>query len=133
MELSGLYAAEELGQSDGEPDPQPAVKSAPSSKPRTNNDGPERPWTNYKQVIDAFAVLHGRLGPDNDHVYKEVLQEYGVEHSNKFPNYDTAKAAYRKLRAKVEEIEAAREQQTVEEIASAAEGDDQQQNSEATI
>jgi phage recombination protein Bet len=134
MELSGLYSAEELGQADGDADPQPAVNSAPGPpKAQANDDVPARPWADYKQLIDAFSLLHGRLGVEHDHVYREVLREFNVNHSNEFSDYRTARAAYRKLRAKVEEIEAAIEQKTAEEIERVAEGDELQPDSEAAL
>jgi hypothetical protein len=61
-------------------------------------------------MVNEFAKLRGRLGPDHDHIYGEVLREYKVGHSNQFLDYATATAAYRKLRARALEIEAASQQ-----------------------
>jgi hypothetical protein len=130
MELAGLYSVEELGQADGNADPSPVVNSAPGPvKPQPEN-GPARPWADYRQMIDAFATLHGRLDPDHDYVYGEVLREFGVQHSNQFGDFRTARNAYRKLLAKVREIEAAHEQEAIETI---TEGVEQQPDSEAIL
>jgi hypothetical protein len=75
--------------------------------PQTNPEAAARPWQSYKGMIEAFGDLHGRLGSDYEHLYRETLQQYGVEHSNQFRNSDKAIACYRQLLAKVLEVEAA--------------------------
>jgi hypothetical protein len=81
--------------------------SARQAKPQPNQEAVQRPWNNFSGMVNEFAKLRCRLGPDHDHVYGEVLRESGVEQSNQFPDYATATAAYRKLRSRVLEIEAA--------------------------
>jgi hypothetical protein len=107
QELSNLYTSDELGQADRDQDPPPVVNIAPEETgPQPEQEAPARPWSNYSGMVNEFAKLRGRLG-HHDHIYGEVLREFAVEHSNQFPDYATATAAYRKLRSRVLEIEAA--------------------------
>jgi hypothetical protein len=78
------------------PEPQPAKPAAPA-----------RPWRNFKGMIDEFAKLRGRLGPDYEHLYGETLQQFGVAHSNQFKAGDQAEACYRLLLERVLQVEAA--------------------------
>jgi hypothetical protein len=88
-------------------DPPSAKQAKP---PQANQEAPARPWNNFTGMVNEFAKLRGQLGPDHDHIYGEVLREFGVEHSNQFPDYATATAAFRKLRSRVREIKAANQQ-----------------------
>jgi hypothetical protein len=83
--------------------------SARQAKPQSSQP-PARPWNNFSQMVSEFAKLRGRLGPNDDHIYGEVLREFQVAHSNEFADYATATAAYRRLRSRVLEIEAANQQ-----------------------
>lgn len=122
QELSGLYTSDEIAQADHDPDPPAAVPvpAAPVPQP-AKPEAPARPWRSFKGMIDEFAKLHGRLGPDYDHVYRETLKEFDVEHSNKFTDGGRAFACYQKLLEKVLEIEA-----SVRESATESEDFDQQ-------
>jgi hypothetical protein len=94
-------------QSDRDADPPSAKQTKP---PQSSQEAPARPWNNFSGMVNEFAKLRGRLGPDHDHFYGEVLREFGVEDPKQFPDYVTATAAYRKLRPRVLEIEAANQQ-----------------------
>ncbi len=84
------------------PPQKPAAKPQP---PPAKPDASARPWTNFRGMIDAFGKLHGRLGDDHDHVYKQTLAEYDVVHSNEFKNSERAIACYNLLLERVEMIE----------------------------
>lgn len=117
-EMSGLYSNEEMQQAGRDGDAPPAVSGPaapepppkPAAKPElppTKADASARPWTNFRGMINAFSKLHGRLGDDYDHVYRETLREFGVEHSNAFKDSGQAIACYNLLLERVEQVEAA--------------------------
>jgi hypothetical protein len=82
--------------------------SSQEGKPQSKPENLARPWQTFRGMIDAFAALHGRLTPEHDHVYSEVLAEFGVEHSNQFrqAGAERAIAAYHRLLQRVRECEA---------------------------
>jgi hypothetical protein len=95
------------------PHQKPAGKpQSPPAKP----DAPARPWNKFKEMTEQFANLHGRLGPDYEHVYRETLQRYDVEHSNQFRDSGQAIACYRELLEKVQQIEAAADEMPPEDF-----------------
>lgn len=97
-------------------------------------DGPARPWRTFRGMLDAFAKLHGRLGPHNDRIYGEVLAEFGVQHSNQFADFRQATAAYNKLLARVREYEAAQNESAAEfEDAGEDSSDEMRDDREATV
>ena len=93
QELSGLYGSDELDHTENGAEP---VRAEPT---------PQKPWSNFGGMITEFAKLHGRLPQDQDHVYRDTLRKYGVEHSNQFKNVDKAIAAYAELLAIVQTLE----------------------------
>lgn len=99
QELSGLYSSDEMPAAEDEP---PLIAESPQKQLA---NGLDKPWTSFKGMIEAFAVLHARLGADNESVYREVLRAYGVEHSNKFRDSAKAVLAYHELLGRVEAIE----------------------------
>jgi phage recombination protein Bet len=102
-ELSDLYSSDEV-QADRDADPPVAANIA--AKPHQPNQDPARPWRTFKEMINEFAKLHGRLGPEES-IYYEVLSEFGVQHSNQFQDGRKAAEAYQKLLARVREYEVA--------------------------
>jgi hypothetical protein len=93
---------------------QPAAASSPAAPPRRpsaqpTQEAPAKPWQTFRGMLEAFAELHGRLTPQHDHVYSEVLAEFGVQHSNQFKQTGRAIDAYYRLLQRVREIEAADE------------------------
>jgi phage recombination protein Bet len=124
-ELSGLYAPEEMGQADRDPDP-PRAASPPrpaAAKTPAEQEGPDRPWKTYKGMVAEFGDLKARLEP-NAGVYYEVLSEFGVRHCNEFKNLPNATAnataAYFKLLDRVRQYEADRQAADEAEIIDAA-------------
>jgi phage recombination protein Bet len=112
-EMSGLYSADEMqaGRDSEAPPVGPRAadsKSQPLSETKPASSA--RPWRNFKQMLDEFAKLHGRLGTDYEHVYYSTLGEFNVAHSNEFRNGDQAAACYSLLSERVLEIEAAADQ-----------------------
>ena len=81
-----------------EMDSVPAVAEAPETE---NLQG------GFKERIVAFSKLHARLPKGHEHVYQQVLNQFGVRHSNQFKDRATAVAAYQTLLAKVLDLEAA--------------------------
>ena len=61
----------------------------------------------FEEMIKQFAELKARLAPD-EAIYYQVLSEFGVCHSNEFPDLGKARAAYRMLLEKVRAYEADR-------------------------
>lgn len=59
-----------------------------------------------KERIAAFSKLHARLPHEHEHIYQQVLNQFGVRHSNQFRDRATAVAAYQTLLARVLELEA---------------------------
>lgn len=105
QELSGLYTADEMGQADRDGSSSDTVIiPPPEAPPQAPQQSTVRPWSNFKEMIAAFAKLHGRLPPEHDHIYTDTLRVFGVEHSNEFRDSGTALAAYYKLREKVMRI-----------------------------
>lgn len=106
QELSGLYSVEEVTEAAPAENPgpeRPPVIEAPAESP-----GPERPWRTFGGMIEAFAQVHARLGP-NDKTYYEVLAEFGVEHANQFKDLNAAAEAHRRLRERADEYESMRD------------------------
>lgn len=93
QEMSGIYSVEEMEQAET-PEPMPPA--------------PTKPWSTFAGMVKAFAELHGHLPPEQDHVYKDTLREFGVEHSNGFKNGKQALQCYETLLRKVLELERAR-------------------------
>ena len=97
QELSGLYASDELDHTENGAAP---VRTAIE---------PAKPWATFKEMINEFARLRGRLGPEQDHRYYEILQKHGAAHSNEFIKLKDgsarALAAYAELLAAVQELE----------------------------
>jgi hypothetical protein len=85
--------------------PPPPV--TPEAKAPVEQEAPTRPWRSFKGMLDEFAKLHSRLGPDYEHVYYSTLEAFGVEHSNAFKDGNQAAACYRQLLQKVLQVEAA--------------------------
>jgi phage recombination protein Bet len=111
QEMSGLYTADELDQADRDLDP-PSIVNVAAPPPQSNPqqvkpEAPARPWRSFRGMINEFAKLHGRLGPDYDHLYRETLREFNVEHSNQFKDSGQAVACYGRLLERVRECEAA--------------------------
>ena len=101
QELSGVYTSEEMAQAEPEAQPElPLARQAPQADPQNLQGG-------FKERILAFSKLHARLPKGHDHVYQQVLNQFGVRHSNQFKDRATAVAAYQTLLAKVLELEAA--------------------------
>jgi hypothetical protein len=82
--------------------------SSQEAKPQSKPESLAKPWQTFRGMIEAFAALHGRLTPQHDHVYSEVLAEFGVEHSNQFRQAGAERAidAYHRLLERVRECEA---------------------------
>ena len=103
QELSGLYTDIELTtDNDSEPPRAAPVMDAPVA---VQQEGPARPWKSFKGMVEEFGKLHARLRAEHNHVYREVLSEFKVEHCNQFQDYRTAAAAYQKLLARVLKLE----------------------------
>jgi phage recombination protein Bet len=94
--INGVLTEEEIGHDE------PAQE-----KPQPKPEALERPWRTFGEMITVFAGLRGRLGPDHDDVYCEVLEQFGVQHSNQFKDFRQAAAAYQQLLRRVLQIEAA--------------------------
>lgn len=111
QELSGLYTSDEMGQAErdgGPPNPTHSgtVIDTPQAPPQQST---VRPWSNFKEMINAFAKLHGRLPEKQEYIYGNTLAKFGVQHSNQFKDSGTALACYYDLKKKVEDIEVALE------------------------
>jgi hypothetical protein len=93
--------------------------SSQEGKPQSKPESLAKPWQTFRGMIEAFAALHGRLSPERDHVYVEVLSEYGVEHSNQFKQVGAERAigAYHRLLERVRECEAEDEASVVDTAA----------------
>jgi hypothetical protein len=83
------------------------VSPSEQAKPRPGAETPGRPWRSFRGMLDAFAELRGRLGPDYEHVYYSTLAEFNVAHSNEFKDGDRAAACYSLLLERVLQVEAA--------------------------
>lgn len=94
QELSGVYTSDELDHTDNGAEP---VRADPT---------PAKPWSTFRGMIEEFARLRGRLGPERDSVYFEILRKHGAEHSNQFKDASKAVAAYVELLAAVQALEA---------------------------
>ena len=101
QELSGIYSADEVAE--------PAPIETPQVIEASVEDGPPRPWKTYRGMIEEFAKVHARLGP-NDQMYYKVLAEFGDEHSNQFKDLNAAAEAHRRLREIADEQEAMRDE-----------------------
>lgn len=93
QELSGVYTSDELDHTSNGAEPQ-AVAA-----------GQQKPWSTFRGMIEEFARLRGRLGPEHDSVYFDVLRKHGAEHSNQFKDVNKALAAYAELLATVQALE----------------------------
>jgi phage recombination protein Bet len=108
-EMSGLYSVDEMqaGRAGEAPLAGPPA-AGPDSKPEppleAKTTASARPWRNFKQMLDAFAELRGRLRPDYEHVYYSTLKEFNVNHSNEFMDGNQAAACYNLLSARVLEV-----------------------------
>jgi phage recombination protein Bet len=98
QEMAGIYTIDELPDEREEETAQRTVRPQQESR--------EKPWRNFKGMLDAFAELHGRLPQEHDRVYQETLREFGVEHSNQFKDAAIATDAYYELQNRVRAIEA---------------------------
>jgi hypothetical protein len=88
----------------------PPPPADPEAKAPVEQEAPTRPWRSFKGMLEEFAKLRGRLGPDYEHVYHSTLEAFCVEHSNAFKDGNQAAACYRQLLQKVLQVEdAARE------------------------
>jgi hypothetical protein len=98
---------EDLEAIDIPPAPAGRRATAPPEPQQAKPPATARAWSNFKGMIDAFAQLHGRLGADYEHVYRETLAEFGVQHSNQFKDGNQAAACYHQLLERVQQVEAA--------------------------
>jgi phage recombination protein Bet len=100
--INGVVTEEEVGHDEPvQEKPQPKPEAPPPPSP-------------FEEMINQFAELKARLGPEEP-IYYEVLAQHGARHSNEFRDMGTARTAYRALLARVREVEAAR--QSAEESA----------------
>ena len=112
--INGVVTEEEIGHDE-------PAQGKPQAKP-----GPPVQSSPFDEMIKQFAELKARLAPD-EAIYYQVLSEFGVCHSNEFPDLGKARAAYRKLLEKVRAYEAGQQQESaiidaaamIEEIAPA--------------
>jgi hypothetical protein len=100
--INGVVTEEEVGHDE-------PVQEKPQPKPEA-----PAPPSPFEEMINQFAELKARLGPEEP-IYYEVLAQHGARHSNEFRDMGKARTAYRALLARVREVEAA--QQSAEESA----------------
>jgi hypothetical protein len=79
-----------------EPAAAPIVESPKTANASQFTIPDKKPWTTFKQMVEAFQSLKGSIHP-NWPLYYKTLGKFGVEHANQLKDAKTAWACYQEL------------------------------------